>query len=148
MRYLLDTGILARLPHRADPLNHVVRQALRALAAQRHTFVTSTQNIAEFWNLCTRPAQARGGFGLGVEETGRRLRMLERFVAVLREPETAYAKWKSIVLKHGVSGKQVHDARIVALMRAYRIRRILTLNDADFARYGGLKVVTPQSIAG
>jgi hypothetical protein len=53
MRDLLDTGILARLPHRADPLNEIVRDALRRLALDRHTLVTSTQNIAEFPRLVT-----------------------------------------------------------------------------------------------
>ena len=57
MRYLLDTGILLRLPHRADSLHAVVREAMRRLAIDNHTFVTSTQNIAEFWNVCT-PRQA------------------------------------------------------------------------------------------
>lgn len=144
MRYLLDTGILARLPHRTDPLHHAVRDALRRLAAGRHVFVTATQNMAEFWNLCTRPAAARGGFGLSVGETRRRLRLLERFITVLKEPDSAYAKWKALVVAHGVMGKQVHDARLVALMRAYRITRILTLNDGDFKRYEGIEAITPE----
>jgi predicted nucleic acid-binding protein len=146
MRHLLDTGILARLPHRADPLHHAARDALRRLAAGRHTFVTATQNVAEFWNLCTRPAAARGGFGLSVDETRRRLRLLERFVTVLKEPDSAYAKWKALVVAQQVLGKQVHDARLVALMRAYRIKRILTLNASDFVRYDGIEAVTPHDI--
>jgi predicted nucleic acid-binding protein len=73
MRHLLDTGILVRVPHRADPLNPEIRESLRHLAAAGHTFVTTRQNIAEFWNVCTRPASARGGFGLSPEETARRL---------------------------------------------------------------------------
>ena len=146
MRYLLDTGILARLPHRADPLNGIVRDALRKLAADRHTFVTSTQNIAEFWNVCTRPQIARGGLGLGVVETARRLRLIERFVLVLKEPETAYSKLKAILVKHQVSGKQVHDARLVALMHAYRIKRVLTFNHADFLRYDWIEPTTPEAV--
>ena len=146
MRYLLDTGILARLPHRMDPLNGVIREALRRLTSQRHTFVMSTQNVAEFWNVCTRPPMARGGFGLSVAETARRLRLLERFIDVLREPETAYSKWKEILVKHQVSGKQVHDARLVALMQAHRIKRVLTLNGSDFARYSGIEALTPQVV--
>jgi predicted nucleic acid-binding protein len=146
MRYFLDTGILARLPHRTDPLHETVRQGLRVLHADRHTFVTATQNMAEFWNLCTRPADARGGFGLSVEETHKRLRLLERFITVLREPESAYAKWKSLVLMHKVAGRQVHDARLAALMKAYRLKRILTLNADDFKRYPGIEAVTPQSV--
>jgi len=144
MRYLLDTGILVRLLHRSDPLHSVVRDAVRSLSSKRHHFVTSTQNIGEFWNVCTRPAAARGGFGLEPDEVMRRVRLLERFITVLREPESAYGKWKALVIAHQVIGKQVHDARIAALMSAYRIKRIVTLNSSDFLRYQQITAVTPQ----
>jgi hypothetical protein len=39
--------------------------------------VMATQNLAEFWNVCTRPATARGGLGLSIAETDRRLSVLE-----------------------------------------------------------------------
>ena len=53
MRYLLDTGILVRILHRADPQNPVIRDALRKLAVEGHAFVAARQNIVEFWNVCT-----------------------------------------------------------------------------------------------
>jgi predicted nucleic acid-binding protein len=71
MRYLLDTGILLRLSHRTDPAHHVVRDALRTLRDNGHQFVTTRQNMAKFWNVCTRPADARGGFGLSLKERAR-----------------------------------------------------------------------------
>jgi predicted nucleic acid-binding protein len=135
MRYLLDTGILVRIPHRTDPLNGEVRSAIRALAGAGHRFITTRQNIAEFWNVCTRPASARGGLGLSVADVSHRLRVLERFVTVLGEPHSAYQRWKALVRKHSVMGRQVHDARIVALMSAHRVKRILTLNESDFLRF-------------
>ena len=146
MRYLLDTGILVRVPHRSDPQHQIIREALRRIAGSRHTFVTSTQNIAEFWSLCTRPASARGGFGLSIDQTAHRLRILERLIDVVKEPESAYRKWKSLVLTHGVIGKQVHDARLAALMSSYRIKRILTLNPSDFTRYSTIHPLTPTDV--
>jgi predicted nucleic acid-binding protein len=146
MRYLLDTGILARLLHRNDPLHQLVRDSVRNLAAAGHFFVTSTQNMAEFWNRCTRPPIARGGFGLTIEQTRKRLRLIERLVTVLREPESGYRNWKSLIVRCEVQGKQVHDARIAALMKSYRIKRILTLNAADFARYPGIVASSPADV--
>ena len=146
MRYLLDTGIIVRLPHRDDPLHDVIRGSLNHINAEGHSFVTTTQNLAEFWNVCTRPSTARGGFGLSIDETRKRLRLLERFITVLREPASGFERWKSLVAMHAVIGKQVHDARLVALMSAYRIRRILTLNDSDFTRYKGIEAFTPQGL--
>jgi predicted nucleic acid-binding protein len=68
---------------------------------------------------------------------------LERFINVLKEPDSAYEKWKALLIVHQVSGKAVHDARIAAIMMSYRIKRILTLNPSDFKRYPGIKVFSP-----
>jgi predicted nucleic acid-binding protein len=147
MRYLLDTGILVRIPHRSDPLHSQIREAMRRLAQAGHTFVTTRQNMAEFWNVCTRPATARGGFGLSADDAAHRLRLLERFITVLGEPESAYARWKALVRKHNVLGRQVHDARIASVMSAQRVKRILTLNEADFARYTpAIEPVSPAAV--
>jgi predicted nucleic acid-binding protein len=146
MRYVLDTGIIVRLLHRSDPENPRIRQALRRLSAQGHTFVCARQNIVEFWNVSTRPAIARGGFGLSVDETAARLRILERIIEVLNEPDSSYRHWKSLVVRYGISGRQVHDARIVSIMLAYRIKRILTLNAPDFSRFPETRAYSPADV--
>ena len=64
MFYLVDTGVLLRLFNRADPSNGEIRQCLRELRATGHRFAIAVQNIAEFWNVSTRPATSRGGYGL------------------------------------------------------------------------------------
>ena len=135
MQVLVDTGILLRLLDRADPHHGDIRQALRRLQSRGDTPVTSTQNVAEFWNVCTRPATARGGYGLSIDETDRRVRVLERLFPVLSDTPGAYPAWRRLVVHHAVQGVQVHDARLVALMEAHGIRHILSLNGADFSRY-------------
>ena len=37
-----------------------------------------------------------------------------------------------------IGGKQIHDANIVATMQTYGIRRLLTANTVDFARFAHL----------
>jgi predicted nucleic acid-binding protein len=46
----------------------------------------------------------------------------------------------------GVSGVQVHDARLVAAMRVHGVKRILTFNERDFARYADVEAVHPRSV--
>jgi len=62
---------------------------------------------------------------------------------VLVELAATYSIWRSLVVAHSVMGKQVHDARLVALMQSHGITHILTLNGADFARYPGITIVDP-----
>jgi hypothetical protein len=78
MLVLLDSGILLRLLEPTDPQHATIRGAVRSLRARGDTLLIASQNAAEFWNVCTRPATARGGYGLSVAEADRRLRILER----------------------------------------------------------------------
>jgi predicted nucleic acid-binding protein len=145
--YLADTGILLRFLLRNDPAYPAIRQAVRTLKTHREQLVMTPQNIAEFWNVCTRPTLARGGLGLSVEATERRVRLLERHFRVLPDSPAIYQEWKALVLAHNVVGVQVHDARIVAAMRVHGVAHILTFNATDFRRYPGITAITPEDVS-
>jgi hypothetical protein len=53
----------------------------------------------------------------------------------------------ALVTTHGVSGAQVHDARLAAVMTASGITRILTFNVRDFIRFAGIEAIHPEQIA-
>src|SRR3954447_11328776 len=146
MHVLVDSGILLRLLEPTDPQHGVIRGAVRALQGRGDTLVTAAQNAAEFWNVCTRPATARGGFGLSIADADRRLRIVERLFRVMPDSPAAYPIWRGLLVAHGIRGVQVHDARLVSLMQAHGIAHILTLNGGDFARYTGIVPVAPASL--
>jgi predicted nucleic acid-binding protein len=146
MPYLSDTIILQRIRHRAAPEYATVRNALRRLLAQGEQPVFTSQNLVEFWNVCTRPAAARGGFGLTLEETERRARLIECLCALLPDTPLIHQEWRRLVVQHGVTGVPVHDSRLVAAMNVYQVTHILTLNPDDFRRYAGITAVHPQEI--
>jgi hypothetical protein len=54
---------------------------------------------------------------------------------------------KSLVVRHGVVGVKVHDARLVAAMNVPGVRRLLTFNAGDFTRYG-IEVVQSAAVPG
>lgn len=147
MQYLVDTGVLLRLFDRKDPVHADVRLALRHLRAHGHSFAIATQNISEFWNVSTRPASARGGFGQSVETTERRVQFLEERATLLVETQQVYDQWRGLLIGHLLTGLAVHDARLVAIMQAYDLTHILTLNGKDFARYPSVIAISPQDIA-
>jgi predicted nucleic acid-binding protein len=146
MRYLLDTGILLRLVHPTDPQHHDVIDALDLLKSRGDAFYCGMQNAAEFWNVTTRPAAARGGFGLTAQEAQRRLAIIEVAVEVLTDSPASYAEWKRLVALHSILGVQVHDARLVALMNTTGVTHLLTLNPTDFKRFVSIMTTTPKEV--
>lgn len=141
MPVFIDTGVLIRLISAADPMHRTVRQLFSQLSITQEIAITSTQNIAEFWSVSTRPKSARGGLGLTPAGAALRVQFIERHVVVRPDPQDCYRRWLELVTKYGVSGRQVHDARLVAFMGALGLHRIATFNSTDFARYPSLEVI-------
>jgi len=50
------------------------------------------------------------------------------------------------VVRHQVSGKPAHDARLVAATRVHGITDILTFDKSGFSRYPGIEVVHPAEV--
>jgi predicted nucleic acid-binding protein len=148
MSVLVDTGVLLRLFVPSDPACAPIRAAIRRLRENREAATTSFQNIAEFRNVSTRPANARGGYGYPAKMADARVRFIERQFGVATESVAVYHTWRELIAKHGVVGVSIHDARLVALMICSKIDRILTLNAGDFRRYegDGIQAVTPADV--
>ena len=71
--YVIDSNILLRISRRDDPDHAVVDQAVATLAESGAVFYYTHQNVTEFWNVATRPANLNG-FGLSAEETDQAVR--------------------------------------------------------------------------
>lgn len=148
MRYLLDTNILLRLSQPNDPAYQSIVASLALLQQQPQTeFCYFLQNLAEFWNTCTRPAD-KNGYGFSIANTDRRAQAIESFCIYLPDTQQVCDEWRQLVVTHSVSGAQVHDAKLAAGMKAHGITHLLTLNKRDFLRYAssGVSAVTPDEI--
>ncbi len=141
---LVDTNILLRISRRSDPEHMLVDTALARLAGQGTTLFYAHQNIAELWNAMTRPL-ARNGLGLTVADADRFVQAIESGMSLLPDNEAVYREWRRIVVHYGVSGVQVHDARLAAAMYVHHVDHLLTLNVADFSRFTGLTAVHPNT---
>jgi len=143
--YLIDTNVLLRLFRPFDREHQITKTALGDLNGQGIGLYFSQQNIAEFWNVCTRPAE-RNGYGLSIEQTNQCVQETERAMTFLPDSDEVYSIWRRIVMVNIVSGVQVHDARLAALMQAYGLIRILTMNQSDFQRYASVQAIHPRQL--
>ena len=143
MAYLFDTNLFLRLARRNDPQRQLALEALQKLRSRNEVLCFTPQVLSEFWNVCTRPASARGGLGLSPIQTERKARLIERHFRLLPDNLATFQEWRRLVVMHSVRGVEVHDAKLVASMNVYGITRLITFNVADFTRYPGITVVSP-----
>lgn len=142
---LVDTNILLRMTRRSDPQHEIVNRAIFRLASDSTSLCYTHQNIAELWNAMTRPV-ARNGLGLSVADAEREVRAIESGMTFLADAESVYREWRRIIVQHSITGVQVHDARLAAVMYVYGISHVLTLNVADFSRFSGLNALHPSAV--
>jgi predicted nucleic acid-binding protein len=65
---------------------------------------------------------------------------------LLPDSAAVHEEWRKLIVTHNVVGVQVHDARLVAAMRVHGVKRILTFNTKDFARYTDIEAMHPRTI--
>jgi predicted nucleic acid-binding protein len=143
--WLVDTNVLLRLVQPDSPEYGAIRQCADYLWAQGAELFYASQNLAEFWNVCTRPAE-RNGFGFSIEETDELASLIESRLTLAPDSEATYREWRRIVVAERVSGVQVHDARLVATMHVHEIGNLVTLNVEDFRRYRNIIAASPAEV--
>jgi len=144
MRVLVDTNILLRSAQPNHPLCPQATLAVSKLIREGAVFFCS-QNIAEFWNVATRPFEMNG-LGFSRSQVLQEISSIEGLLTLLPDIPAIYPAWKQLVRDHGVQGVKVYDARLVAIMRVYAVDSILTFNVADFKRYANINAVPPSAV--
>jgi len=144
MAVLLDTNILLRLSQPNHPSNPIAEQALLILRRRGELLHIASQNLVEFWAVATCPL-TENGLGLGVEQAATEIAFLKRLFVLLPEAPLQI-EWERLVTTFRVSGKNSHDARLVAAMMVHGIGHILTFNATDFVRYSSVSVITPAAV--
>ncbi len=145
MPVLVDTNILVRAVERRHPFMRTARLALLALIRNGEELCVTPQNVAEFWNVCTRPLSLNG-LGNSIRGTDKLISRIETFFTVLPDSMEAFRIWRRLVVEHEVMGAKVHDTRLAAIMQANGIKQILTFNTGDFKRFSHVVTVHPTEL--
>lgn len=150
MGILLDTSVLIRLANRNDSQYTVAASAILALHKRNEVLHVAPQNLIEFRNVATRPVTLNG-LGLSLPEAEAQAADFEKAFPLLEETPAIFPCWKSIVQSLGIFGKQVHDARLVAICHAHQVGQLLTFNVVHFQRMASLApsliVISPGAVS-
>lgn len=147
MRILTDSNILLSLAKETHPHHGRADAALYALRSRGDEPCVVAQVIYEFWSVCTRPVTSKSGLGLTVTDAASKVRRLQQLFPVYRDEHGIFDRWKELVMRHEVKGKNAHDARIVAAMLHHGLTHLLTFNVSDFKRFTEIAVLTPGELA-
>ncbi len=145
MQILVDTNILLRATQPNHPMYQVAVQSVRKLLTSIDEVCVFNQSLIEFWNVATRDVSLNG-LGFSPSQTDLEIKRIESMLTVLPDHPAIYSEWRNLVVAHTVSGKQVHDTRIVAAMNVFGITQLLTFNARDFKRFQNLTILDPASI--
>ena len=149
MAYLIDTTILGRLANTNDLQHAVAARAVLELHRRGETLNVTPQVMIEFRNVATRSV-AINGLGLSARDAESLAAVFEARFTLLPDSPDIYSAWKALVEALGIIGKQVHDARLVAVCNVHAVTHVLTFNVAHFMRLAGfgpgIVVVDPAKV--
>lgn len=143
--YLFDTNIWLRAVQPESPHHPLAVQALTTLLARGDTITLTAQNLIEFWSVASRAVEANG-LGWSVEMVSQEIdRLLTQFF-LLEETPAIFTYWRHLTMAHQITGRRVHDARLVAVMLAAGVTHLLTFNGDDFRSFHEIVVVSPADM--
>jgi predicted nucleic acid-binding protein len=147
---LLDSNILLRTTEQDAPQRAIALAAVETLQRQGTEIFITPQNLIEFWAVATRPQGASNGLGMSLEEAEGFIEQFLSIYSLAKDTSPVFEEWLLLVKTFGVSGKPVHDARLVAVMKAHGTGQMLTFNTGHFQRYAGptLMFLHPDDVAG
>ena len=128
----VDTNILIYANVQESPFHRQAFSALAAAHEEDRPLWISRQILREYMAVMTRPDMVnKSGKGLVLSQ-------IEQFTDqfdVADEISDVTVLLLALIEEHRISGKQIHDANIVATMQAYGIQNLLTANLSDFKRF-------------
>ena len=142
---LLDTNILLCLANSRAPGHAAAKSAVGRLLASGERLAVAPQVLFEFRSVATRPVHVNG-LGMTAAQTLAEVEAIRARFLLLAEPLIVVDFWLSIVASHDLKGRRIHDAHLLATMKANGVARLLTFNAGDFPQEPGVAILTPQGL--
>ncbi len=133
-RAFLDTNVLVAATDEARVECGQARSVLNQWSARGTALYVSGQILREYLVVATRPVE-HNGLGLSRHNALRNALAFRERTRLLEETTKVVDRLCSLLQQVECTGKQIHDAQVVATMLAYGIRALVTTNVGDFKRF-------------
>jgi predicted nucleic acid-binding protein len=143
-RVFVDTNILVYANLAQSPFHSQAVHRLRELEGHGCALTASRQVLREYLAVMSRPDVFTEAIPLSSL-----IMDVKNFAAglvILDDTELVTCKLLELIERFSVTGKQVHDANIVATMLVHDLPTLLTHNTKDFTRYHTLFDTLPLVI--
>lgn len=133
-RALVDTNVFLSATDQGRAEHRQAMLILNEWAARGTTLYASGQIMREYLAVATRPVEGNG-LGLKQPDALANVRAFRTRTSLLAEDANVAERLLDVLDEIPCSGKQVHDANIVATMLVHGIDSLITMNVADFSRF-------------
>jgi predicted nucleic acid-binding protein len=137
----LDTNVLVYGVSRGAPLHQRAVEEIRRRYQSKQDLWISRQVLREYLVTLSRAQTYSNPKPL--RELAGDVRYFLRHFLVADELPAVTEKLLELIEETETSGKQIHDANIVATMLVHGVTELLTNNPGDFTRYSGVIRVIP-----
>jgi predicted nucleic acid-binding protein len=139
----VDTNVLVYATLMPSPFHQAAQKAITSLKGSGAELWISRQVLREYLATLTRPQTFLAfGSSIAVSTLIAEAKHLQTNYKVAEDDRVVTEGLLNLIATYPIGGKQVHDANIVATMLTYGIRKLLTHNVSDFARFSPLITVT------
>lgn len=142
----IDTNVLLTATDESRSHFDTVRRLFVAAFRTGFHLGLNGQIMREYLVVSTR-AQEINGLGLSSEEAIENIEEFRRRVTLFEEREAVTGHLVQLARRHGLSGKRIHDANIVATMLTYKITKLVTENTNDFTDFSEIQVLDLNKVS-
>jgi predicted nucleic acid-binding protein len=132
-RLFVDTNILVYVTDPQAPEHARAVSALFAAQSRGMSLMISMQVLREYLAVATRNKS-----NVQLRNVFENVRLFRRRLKVVEDRRRTMDYLLRLLEEVPTTGRQIHDANIVATMQANNIRSLLTHNTADFKRFSHL----------
>lgn len=136
----LDTNVLLTATDTDRQAHGAARQVLAMATSVPFHLAISGQIVREYLVVATRPIDVNG-LGLTISQALSNVGLFLRRTSFYEERREVAETLLTLATRHGLTGKRIHDANIVATMQTHGLRKLLTANPSDFSIFDEIEPI-------